>query len=139
VSHCASYSAVVKGNVNTTCDGWQAENVDGYFAVMGHWIEEKVPMQWEIENSLLGFTKINNTHSGKWLGGALFKILDCVGITHKVSSLWLTMIYYSTHRTSLGHVTCDNATNNGTTLQEFAHLYEAKYNKVFPWCQHKIK
>lgn len=61
------------------------ENIDGYFAVTGHWIEEKVPMQWEIESSLLGFTKVNNAHSGKRLGGALFKILDRVGIAQKVN------------------------------------------------------
>ncbi|KIK47782.1 hypothetical protein CY34DRAFT_8650 [Suillus luteus UH-Slu-Lm8-n1] len=52
-----------------------AENTDGYFAVTGHWIEEKTTAQWELE--------INNAHTGKHLGGALFKILDRVGVTHK--------------------------------------------------------
>ncbi|KAG2049981.1 hypothetical protein BDR06DRAFT_1067076 [Suillus hirtellus] len=72
-------------------------------------------------STLLGFTKVNNAHSSKQLGGALFKILNHIEIAQK-----------------LGHVTYDNAANNGMTLQEFMHLYEAKYNKVFPWCQHKI-
>ncbi|KAG2351106.1 hypothetical protein BDR07DRAFT_1386546 [Suillus spraguei] len=52
-------TTTIKGNVNATCDTWQAGNVDG------HWIEEKAPMLWEIQSSLLGFTKVNNAHNGK--------------------------------------------------------------------------
>jgi hypothetical protein len=70
--------------VNITCDVWQAENVNGYFAITGHWIEETHPMQWECESALLSFMQLNNAHNGKHLGGALFKILDRVGIAHKV-------------------------------------------------------
>jgi hypothetical protein len=44
-------------------------------------------MQWECKNALLGFTKVNNTHNGKRLGGALFQVLDHVGIAHKVCHL----------------------------------------------------
>jgi hypothetical protein len=39
----------------------------------------------------------------------------------------------------LGHVTCDNASNNGTMLQEFACLFKLRYKKEFPWCEHRIK
>jgi hypothetical protein len=66
---------------------WQADNSDGYFAVTGHWIEENDPMQWVPSNTLLGFTWLNNAHNGQHLGGALFKVLDCVGVTHKVSKI----------------------------------------------------
>ena len=74
----------VTGEVNLTCDAWQADNADGYFAVTGHWIEESVPTQWELKSDLLGFTRLNNAHNGERLGQALFKIADRVGITHKV-------------------------------------------------------
>lgn len=131
--------ATVKGTINTTCDAWQAENTDGYFAVTGHWIEEKTTAQWELESALLGFTQVNNAHTGKRLGGALFKILNRVGVTHKVSQVYCEYIQQPYESLQLGHVTCDNAANNGTTLQEFARLYEAKYNKEFPWRQRKIK
>jgi hypothetical protein len=30
----------VKGEISITCNAWQANNVDGYFVVTGHWIEE---------------------------------------------------------------------------------------------------
>jgi hypothetical protein len=74
----------VTGEVNMTCDAWQAGNSDGYFAVTGHWIEETTPSQWELKSGLLGFTQLNNAHNGERLGQALYKIIRRVGITHKV-------------------------------------------------------
>jgi hypothetical protein len=82
-SHFPTQSAAVSGAINITCDAWQATNINGYFAVTGHWIEEKSMMQWESEMALLGFTQLNNAHNRKRLGGALFKVLDHVGIAHK--------------------------------------------------------
>jgi hypothetical protein len=35
----------VQGEVNITCDAWQASNTNGYFAVTGHWIEEAIAGQ----------------------------------------------------------------------------------------------
>ncbi|PSR80188.1 hypothetical protein PHLCEN_2v6794 [Hermanssonia centrifuga] len=29
----------VTGDINLTCDAWQASNTDGYFATTTHWIE----------------------------------------------------------------------------------------------------
>jgi hypothetical protein len=74
----------VIGEVNITCDAWQASNTNGYFAVTGHWIEEETPTQWELKSALLGFTHISNAHNGERLGQALYKVLKCVRIEHKV-------------------------------------------------------
>ncbi|KAG2346651.1 hypothetical protein BDR05DRAFT_945657 [Suillus weaverae] len=71
-------STTVKDTINTTFDAWQAKNADDYFAVIGHWIAEKITMQWELKSALLGFTEVNNAHTSKHLDGALFIILDCV-------------------------------------------------------------
>ena len=71
----------VTGEVSLTCDAWQAGNSDGYFAVTGHWIEET---DWELQNPLPGFTKVNTAHNGVRLGQALFKIVKRIGIEHKV-------------------------------------------------------
>ena len=57
-----------------TCDAWQASNIDGYFAMTGHWIEESVPTKWELKSALLGFTRVSNAHNGERLGQALFKV-----------------------------------------------------------------
>ena len=72
------------GEISLTCDAWQASNTDGYFAVTGHWIEEPRLGVWEVQSALLGFTRLNNSHNGKRLGGALFKIFDRLGISDRV-------------------------------------------------------
>ncbi|KAG5333907.1 hypothetical protein C0989_004698, partial [Termitomyces sp. Mn162] len=66
----------VSGKISLTCDAWQAENTDGYFAVTGHWIEETAPMQWKLKSTLVGFTWLCNAHNGEQLGQALFKFID---------------------------------------------------------------
>ena len=71
--------------VSLTCDAWQASNTDAYFAVTGHWIEKPMAGVWKKQSALLGSTRLNNTHNGKHLGQALFKIVALVGIEHKVS------------------------------------------------------
>jgi hypothetical protein len=76
----------VRGLVSTICDAWQASNTDGYFAVTGHWIEEINGMHM-LQNALLGFVQMNNSHSGSRLGQAMFTVLDRVGIAHKVSPI----------------------------------------------------
>lgn len=75
----------VQGEVSLTCDAWQAGNTDGYFAVTAHWIEEATTAKWELKNALIGFTRLNNAHNGERLGQALFKVIERVGIGHKVS------------------------------------------------------
>jgi hypothetical protein len=77
-------STTVSGDINLTCDAWQASNVNGYFAVTGSWIEEKTPNKWELETTLLGFVQLNNSHNGVRLGQALFKVVSRIGIEHKV-------------------------------------------------------
>jgi len=74
----------VTGEVSSTCDAWQAENADAYFAVTGHWIEEEIVGEWTEQHALLGFTQMNSAHNGTHLGQSLFKICDRLGIVHKV-------------------------------------------------------
>lgn len=84
VSHVFEQSKAVAGVINLTCNAWQAANVEAYFAVTGHWIEELSVGVWEIQSTVIGFTLLNNAHNGIRLGQALFKIVDQVGIAHKV-------------------------------------------------------
>ena len=96
----------VTGEVNLTCDAWQAGNIDGYFAVTGHWIDETTPTQWELKNSLLGFTQLSNAHNGQRLGQALFEIIDQVGIAHKVElvDMYVTLRLLIHYRQVMLHV-----------------------------------
>lgn len=52
--------------------------------------------------SLFGFVRLNNAHNGKRLGGALFKIVDRLGIAHKVGALQLLPLVGSQKRNRLG-------------------------------------
>ncbi|KAI6120054.1 hypothetical protein EV401DRAFT_1887831 [Pisolithus croceorrhizus] len=61
---------------------------------------------WNIEMALLGFMQLNNAHNGTCLGQAPYKVIQHVGISHKV-----------------GYVMCNNALNSDMMMQEFAeHL-----------------
>ncbi|KAG5734184.1 hypothetical protein E4T56_gene1377 [Termitomyces sp. T112] len=66
----------VSGEISLTCNAWQVGNMDGYFAVTGHWIEETAPMQWELKSTLVGFTWLCNAHNAEHLGQALSKLVD---------------------------------------------------------------
>jgi len=76
--------------VSLTCNAWQASNQDAYFAVTGHWNEEVSPNNWERQSALFGFTQMNTAHDGVWLGRALFKIVQRIGIEDKVWNLLAT-------------------------------------------------
>ena len=77
------------GQISLTCDAWQADNTDAYFAVTGHWIEES-PVGWTEEHALLSFTQLNMAHNGTRLGQLLFLTCNRLDIVHKVSAC----IYY---------------------------------------------
>jgi hypothetical protein len=45
----------IQGEVSLTCDAWQASNMDGYFVVTVHWIEDLMATKWELKSALIGF------------------------------------------------------------------------------------
>ncbi|PPQ76983.1 hypothetical protein CVT24_009478, partial [Panaeolus cyanescens] len=67
------------GSISMTCDAWQASNVNAYFTVTGHWIEETSPNVWVRKSALFGFTEMNTAHDGVRLGRALFKVVCRLG------------------------------------------------------------
>ena len=75
------------------CDAWQADNTDTYFAVTGHWVEERTADVWTLEHALLGFAQMNCSHSGAHLGQMLYNIVNQLEIVHKVRTCT-----FSSHR-----------------------------------------
>jgi hypothetical protein len=133
-------SPAVTGEISLTCDAWQASNTDGYFSVTGHWIEEPQPGVWEVQSALLGFTRLNNSHNGKHLGGALFKIVDRLGISDRVKWYAPTIaISLSYTASQIGHITADNASNNDTMMEFFAKYIEKRTNTSFPYEDRRIR
>lgn len=94
---------MVDWNINLTCDTWQASNLDGYFAVTGHWVEEQVPGRWKLEHGLLSFMQMNTSHNVVRLGQALYKICDRLKIVHKVSCVNITLTLISNSRADWPH------------------------------------
>ena len=122
----------MRGEVSLTCDAWQASNTDGYFAVTGHWIEEGTLGEWTEEHALLGFTQLNTAHNGTRLGQALYKVCNRLDIVQKVSvQVFSRLSTYLALGVQIGHITCNNAANNGTMLQEFARCYNIKTGTSF--------
>ncbi|PPQ81719.1 hypothetical protein CVT26_007781 [Gymnopilus dilepis] len=115
-------SRLVGGEISLTCDSWTAGNGDGFFAVTGHWIKEVSPTEWVEREALFGFTPMNTSHSGTHLGQALYKICNRLAIVHKI-----------------GHITCDNASNNDTMFDEFTHCYCFKTGKIFDIAKRHIR
>ena len=76
----------MSGEVSLTCDVWQASNANAYFAVTCHWIEERVPGKWTIEQAIVGFVQMNTAHNGARLGQALYKVCNRLQIVPKVST-----------------------------------------------------
>src|SRR5216684_2261128 len=136
-------SICVPGKVSLTCDAWQASNTDGYFAVTVHRVQEPMLGKWELKSALIGFTQLNNAHNGEQLGQALFKIVKRLGIEHKVSALSLSVftlsISHCNYAVKVGHVTCDNTSNNSTMLKELAARLKSITGKPYNWKNRKIK
>lgn len=109
-----------------TTDGWQADNVDAYSSVTVHFIEKISEDHWDIRSALAGFTRLNNAHNGRRLGQALFKVVNRLGIAHRVRRFVLYFRTYFNILLQIGYVTCDNAKNNGTMLREFARLVKER-------------
>ena len=96
------------GEISLTCDAWQADNTNGYFAVTGHWIEVHVPGKWTLEHAVLGFAQMNCSHSGTHLGQMLYKIVNCLQIVDKVILLFILAIFlthFSKQRLDMLHAT----------------------------------
>ena len=129
----------VQGEVSLTCDAWQASNTDGYSAVTAHWIEEPTSAKWELKNALIGFTRLNNAHNGERLGQALFKVIERIGIGHKVSLLVRSMFHFCLSVVKVGHITCDNASNNTTMMKELAARLNTRTGKTYHWKKRKVK
>ncbi|KAF8210002.1 hypothetical protein K438DRAFT_1960233 [Mycena galopus ATCC 62051] len=90
------------GEVHIACDAWQADNLDAYFVATGSFTEVTGGV-WRKRTVMLGFGRLQNARNGKRLGQSLFIIVARLGFTHKV-----------------GKVNCNNSSNNGTMMVEFA-------------------
>jgi hypothetical protein len=74
---------------------------------------------------------MNMSHNGVRLGQALYKICNRLKIVHKVRCIDLNKYLSEFYDMQIGHITCDNASNNGTMLDEFGRCYRLKTGGTF--------
>jgi hypothetical protein len=102
-------------------DAWTSPNYKAYVAVTVHLEQDGVPV-----SMLLDLVEVARSHSGLNLAAAFAKILEDFGISNKVSGFGIAVNWLATHS---GHIqilsiTCDNASNNDTMIDELADLLD---------------
>ena len=112
-------------------DVWTADMTRAsYMGMTGHWIEVNNG-KWKLRSSVIGFRMISGDHSGNNLGHYFISICKHMGsITdkgtkvHQISNIGVRIGLTVNHDDQLGHVTLDNATNNGTTCQKVSDILQ---------------
>jgi len=75
--------------------------------------------------------QMNCAHDGRTLGQALYTICQRLNIVLKVTWISSSTVFIFLIIFQIGHITCDNASNNRTMLQEFARCYHFKTSVKF--------
>lgn len=77
-------------------DLWSDPNLMPYMAVTAHWLQVKVAdsvngarHELVLRSDLVGFYSVPTRHTGEHLCTAFVTILDRIGITNKVRSLYM--------------------------------------------------
>lgn len=82
------------GKISFTADAWTDPNMRSFLAVTAHWIQTTpvqtphgVQYELTLRSSLVAFHQVPGRHTGEHLSQAFLHVLDCIGITEKVSCL----------------------------------------------------
>lgn len=78
-----------EGRISFTSDLWSDPVLDSYMAVTAHYLvrdEKTRKLQWR--NGLVAFRFIEGSHTGVNLGRQFVKILEELGVLHKVQSIF---------------------------------------------------
>lgn len=70
-------------------------NLEGYMGVTAHFCAQDSHGNLVIRSHLIGFRKLEGSHNGVNMARELLKVIDEVGISHKVSSKQLPRYVYT--------------------------------------------
>ena len=77
----------VEGRISFTMDLWSDPNLDSYMVVTAHYMSRaRTDGQLEYRCGLIAFKYIEGAHSGVNLAMHFFKLVDSLGVAHKVHS-----------------------------------------------------
>ena len=127
----ASYLPLIQksvGKISFTMDIWSDQNRRLFLALMAHWIAKvggncsaTGPLQ--LKAVLIAFHQLSGSHDGVSLANATIQLLDRADITLNVR-VPLRLQEASLTSSKVGHFTLDNASNNGTMMQELQETLE---------------
>jgi len=119
------------GKISFTTDVWTDPNQRAFMAVTAHWIEvteEKSSSgsykKLQLHADLIGFHKMPGRHTGKHLAYCFKFITDRLNITNRVSTIITSKHYILLITRQIGWITCDNASNNNTMMDELQTMLQ---------------
>lgn len=113
-------------------DIWSNQNLAPYLAITAHWIARvgegrsgSRTTSLRLKTALVAFHRLTGSHDGASLAQAVLQLLDRAQVTLKVRVL-LRLQEASLTSSKIGHFTLDNASNNGTMMQELERLLKSR-------------
>ncbi|KAF5353589.1 hypothetical protein D9758_013794 [Tetrapyrgos nigripes] len=91
------------GRLSWTSDIWSRTNLESYMAVTVHYIVRAESGHIELRSRLVAFRRIESSHTGANIAGIFMSVLKDLGAQN-----------------SIGMITLDNASNNGTFVKELS-------------------
>ena len=73
-----------EGRISYTTDLWSDPNLDSFMAITAHYMFREKTGQLEYRCGLIAFQHVEGSHSGVNLAMHFFKIIDGLGVAHKV-------------------------------------------------------
>jgi hypothetical protein len=108
---------VYEGALSYTTDAWTSPNHRAYVVVTDHFEKDGVSILM-----LLDIVEVTCSHSGLNLTATFAKILEDFSISNKVCNYFEEMDCQLTIGAQILSITCDNALNNDTIIEELANL-----------------
>ena len=106
-----------EGRISYTMDLWTDPNLQPFMAVTAHFCLRNAAGSIEYQSGLVAFEYTPGSHSGECLFLQLFKIIDDLGVIHKVCTpIQHFMGVHSLTSVQIGQITMDNASNNNTLM-----------------------
>lgn len=123
------------GELCWTTDLWSSPNHVSFMGITCGWMDSG----FNVHDIVVGFGKLIGEHSGVNIARHFYERLESLGVTHKVTLLYFSFLILNFFKISfslfkVSSITTDNASSNGTFIEEFIELTK---NSVSPFQEEK--
>ncbi|CAG7824610.1 unnamed protein product, partial [Allacma fusca] len=91
--------------ISLVVDCWSTKSMKSFQGILATWVDS----DWNYQQVVLDLDVLHHSHSGKNLAESMFRVINEFEIAHKILT-----------------VTCDNASNMDTMMEELARLLKEK-------------